>query len=201
MSLVEHHDKVVARPLKVLIPLIQQDIEEGDHAAETASMPYYKAAGEKLIEAKSQMKRGDWEPWVKRNFNVTSRTASLYMSYAHSTINTQIGSRQPTSLRDFQRQQSPDAKSYQEQTVRPIFPPTTNQQIKETLKQVDVEFLNTRRDEIKRADERDAQRQLALQLIDIGYKALASKLHPDKGGSREAMSRLNSVRDRLKGAV
>jgi DnaJ-class molecular chaperone len=40
--------------------------------------------------------------------------------------------------------------------------------------------------------------KLAMQLIDIGYKALATKFHPDKGGSRDAMSRLNEVRDRLK---
>jgi hypothetical protein len=31
-----------------------------------------------------------------------------------------------------------------------------------------------------------------------GYKALAAKLHPDKGGSHEAMARLNRVRDNLK---
>jgi hypothetical protein len=32
---------------------------------------------------------------------------------------------------------------------------------------------------------------------DMGYKALALKLHPDVGGSAEAMSRLNRVRERL----
>jgi hypothetical protein len=35
---------------------------------------------------------------------------------------------------------------------------------------------------------------LALQLIDIGYKVLSVKLHPDKGGSHDAMRRLNKVR-------
>jgi hypothetical protein len=36
------------------------------------------------------------------------------------------------------------------------------------------------------------------RMIDIGYKALAMKLHPDKGGSQEDMARLNRVRDRLR---
>jgi hypothetical protein len=45
------------------------------------------------------------------------------------------------------------------------------------------------------------QRRLGVELIDIGYKALESKLHPDKGGSQEAMSRLNRVRSLLKGAL
>jgi hypothetical protein len=31
---------------------------------------------------------------------------------------------------------------------------------------------------------------LGLRLIDIGWKVLARELHPDKGGSREAMTRL-----------
>jgi hypothetical protein len=43
-----------------------------------------------------------------------------------------------------------------------------------------------------------AQKALGRRLIDIGYKALASKLHPDKGGSPEGMSRLNTVRDQLR---
>lgn len=64
--------------------------------------------------------------------------------------------------------------------------------------QVDIDILNRRREALNRADEREAERKLALQLIDIGYKALATKLHPDKGGSRDAMSRLNRVRDHLR---
>jgi hypothetical protein len=68
--------------------------------------------------------------------------------------------------------------------------------IKEQIERVDIEAL--RQENLKREEERRLQQRLALQLIDVGYKALATKLHPDKGGSREAMSRLNAVRDRLK---
>ena len=49
-----------------------------------------------------------------------------------------------------------------------------------------------------REDETKLHRDLADELIDIGYKALATKLHPDRGGSRDAMARLNIVRDELK---
>jgi hypothetical protein len=45
---------------------------------------------------------------------------------------------------------------------------------------------------------RASRRKLALRLIDIGFKILDKELHPDKGGSRNAMARLNRVRDRLK---
>jgi hypothetical protein len=50
--------------------------------------------------------------------------------------------------------------------------------------------------------ERTAERRLALRLIDIGYKVLSVELHPDKrGGSHEAMQRLNAVRSRLREAA
>jgi hypothetical protein len=68
--------------------------------------------------------------------------------------------------------------------------------VKKILGRVDLDVL--RQSELKRVEERDAEHKLALQLIDIGYKTLATKLHPDKGGSRDAMARLNRVRDRLK---
>jgi hypothetical protein len=43
--------------------------------------------------------------------------------------------------------------------------------------------------------EAELQRQLGVQMIDTGFKALATKLHPDhNGGSTEAMARLNQVR-------
>jgi hypothetical protein len=38
------------------------------------------------------------------------------------------------------------------------------------------------------------RRDLAKELIDIGYKALATRLHPDRGGSKDAMVRLNDLR-------
>jgi hypothetical protein len=49
-----------------------------------------------------------------------------------------------------------------------------------------------------RDDEVRLHRELAEELIDIGYRALATKLHPDRGGSKGAMARLNCVRDELK---
>ena len=45
---------------------------------------------------------------------------------------------------------------------------------------------------------RKVRRDLAFKVIDIGFKVLATKLHPDKGGSTEAMTRLNNIRQSLK---
>jgi hypothetical protein len=41
-------------------------------------------------------------------------------------------------------------------------------------------------------------RELIVQLIDAGYRAMAKTLHPDMGGSHEDMTRLSTVRDELR---
>ena len=183
-AMTQQRDAAIARPLKVLVPLIQDDIKQGDDAADRAGMPYYQAAGEKLREAKSQLKHGEFVPWVKRHFPISVVTARRYMQLAENESALSF-----SSLSHFIRETS--NPNYN----RPS-PVTTN--IKHIIERVDTETLNLRKEELKRADARVAERQLALQLIDIGYKVLARTLHPDKGGSRDAMARLNAVRDRLK---
>jgi hypothetical protein len=182
----------LARPLRVLVPLIKEDLQHGREAAERAGMPYYQAAGEKFIEAKSQMKHGEFEPWVKRNFGISRKTASLYMGLVRHLES--FPGETFTSQREFRREVLGETRHETREE-------TWHKPIKQIVSRVDIETLNLKREELKRQDERDAQRQLALQLIDIGYKVLARSLHPDKGGSREAMSRLNTVRERLKQAA
>jgi hypothetical protein len=132
-----------------------------------------------MLEAKGQLPRGEFTTWVKRNFGLGKSQSALYMSYANTTSNTQkSGAPDFTSMRDFEREGLGVERS-------------------ETRK-ADANTLILREADLNRAAERKAQRQLALQLIDLGFKALATKLHPDKGGSPDAMVRLNEVRDRLK---
>lgn len=192
-NLATQERKAIARPLRILVPLIKEDLRHGDDAAKSASMPYYCAAGEKMIEAKSQLAHGEFQPWIKRNFRIGFAQANLYMSYARAT-----GGKQSSlpgnfsSMDDFKRRHL---------GYKGVIPGSQrdkdwHEPVKKIMGRVDLEAL--RDTELKRAEERDAERKLALQLIDIGYKTLATKLHPDKGGSRDAMRRLNTVRDRLK---
>jgi hypothetical protein len=188
----------IARPLRVLVPLIKDDLQRAREAAERAGLPYFRDAGEKLLEAKEQLAHGEFLPWVKRNFALSMETAKHYMRLAEHAAEhaaEQNGSALPfSSLSDFIRKTS-NPNYNLPHTVRP---PTWHEPVKKIVERVDTDTLNLAREELKRADEREAQRKLALQLIDIGYKVLAQELHPDKGGSRDAMTRLNHVRDRLK---
>jgi len=45
-----------------------------------------------------------------------------------------------------------------------------------------------------REEEVRLHRELAIELVNLGYKAMAMRLHPDRGGSKDAMARLNRVR-------
>jgi hypothetical protein len=77
--------------------------------------------------------------------------------------------------------------------------PTWQPAVQRVVQRVNVAALIA--DEQSHTKERKLIHDLAEQLIDIGYKVLASQLHPDKGGSPEAMARLNKVRQLLKEAI
>lgn len=172
----------VGRPLTTLVELIKKAV------ARSA-----EEIGELLVEARPQFSAAaEFYSWTNRNFGFRQSQANEYLrlgKYRESST----GAQHFSSLREFNRQT----------TDRPSAAGTGKvswqQPVQQILGRVDLDTL--RDAELKRAEERDAERRLGLQLIDIGYKALATKLHPDKGGSRNAMARLNQVRDRLKASV
>jgi hypothetical protein len=192
-SLAVQEEKQVARPLSVLVPLIQKDLEQAGEAAQRASMPYYKSAGDKMLEAKGQLSRGEFIPWLNRNFSISEQTARRYMSFAVATRDIQNeGSPSFSSLNDFHKQTGSSA--YREVTSKKGW----HEGVKSNIERARAEAQRIKNENLSRQQERDEERKLALKLIDIGFKVLAKELHPDKGGTRDAMSRLGRVRDRLK---
>lgn len=171
---------------------IRNYLQQAKEAAEKAATPYFILAGEELLAVKGELSPGEFTGWVERNFDFTDRTARRYMALAveikglpeRTRVSAQT---QADVLRAIGQPPQEEGARARDRAIRPI------------LEKIDTNTLSLRRDELKRREEREAERQLALQLIDIGYKILAQKLHPDKpDGSREAMRRLNAVRDRLK---
>ena len=176
----------VARPVKVLVPLIKEELEAGD----TAGVEHYRRAGELLHEAKEQIAHGDWKDWLSRHFHKSATQANAYMKLA--TASKKTPSTTFSSLNAAIRSMNPHSNiGAQAGWTEPV---------KQALGKIDYAAL--RQDNLNRAEARELERKLALQLIDIGFKVLAQKLHPDKkGGSQESFVRLKSVRDRLKNAV
>jgi len=174
----------VARPLKVLIPLIKDDLKHAD----SAGLEHYRRAGDKLREARGQVAGHRWTTWLTQNFALSRTTAWNYMrlSEKYEDGSVQRGEQSGMSLREIIGQASTREKQHR-QARRPMH---------EAIGDVDVPNLARERE--TRQEETRLHRELALQLIDIGWKALATRLHPDRGGSAQAMRRLNRVRDELK---
>jgi hypothetical protein len=171
-------DHKIGRPLKILIPLIKDELQAGDDAG----LAHYRRAGRMLIEAKEQIGFGAWGRWLTKNFELSSRQASRYMWLARTVEDTDTTSvARDRSLTDAIGEKRSKTK------WRPLF---------EAAGRVNVPRLADERQ--ARDREVELHRELAMQLIDLGYRAMATRLHPDRGGSRDAMTRLNVVRDELK---
>lgn len=170
----------IARPLKVLVPLIKTQLEAGDEAG----LEHYRKAGEMLNEAKGQVPRGSWSRWLKKNFELSQNTAIRYMRLARVA-----------EADDLQF-----TTGGEKHTLKSVIGEKPTRHAWQTVHQAADKVNVTRLADERQS--RDAEiklhRDVAMQLIDLGYRALATRLHPDRGGSREAMMRLNVVRDELK---
>lgn len=184
MKTLEKVDRSISRPLKVLVPLIKQDIRDG----EEAGTPYFAAAGEKLLEAKPQVPHGEWEIWVRKNFNRTQQTVGKWMKLAKHKLNARVHYRPPRTLSEF-------TEPNRDKGHRPKW----HAPVAEALKRAHPHLTSKPAEAESRETEGSKKRALAIELIDIGYRILATKLHPDKGGKNgDGMQRLNEVRAVLK---
>jgi Protein of unknown function (DUF3102) len=86
----------------------------GNEAAQAAGMPYYRAAGEKMLEAKAQLKHGEFGPWIKRKFSISDRQARTYMALAKTEVHFRFESRfySPTFNADQQAKPNQCADRY-----------------------------------------------------------------------------------------
>jgi hypothetical protein len=173
----------VARPLKILIPLIQSELQHGN----SAGHEHYTRAGEMLIEAKKQVADGGWGRWLTKNFDLSQVTAQRYMRWARQQQMRHGVTEAPASMREMigeTERRRDERQSKQQQAFRRV------------LRDVAADtFVQERQND---DNEIRLHRELAEQLVDAGYRALATRLHPDRGGSKDAMMRLNRVRDELK---
>jgi hypothetical protein len=184
-SVAVRSNQQIARPLKILIPLIQSSLQQGN----SAGREYYTKAGQELLEAKGQVSPGGWSQWLTKNFDLSHRQANEYMLLARKANEARAtGADLPTGsmrvIRGATDRDREERQSTQQQNFRRV--------LRDVAADTFVQERQSRDDEIK------LHRDLAEELIDIGYRALATKLHPDRGGSKDAMARLNRVRDELK---
>jgi hypothetical protein len=180
----------VVRPLPILADLIRKDLVSAEDAANQASMPYREAIAEKLTEARGHFSTyKEFVSWAEANFDIKERTTKRYLSLGKYIENNEGRDRPFETFAGFQRHvgQNPGG-------VRPSW----GGDVREAVAKARAEQLRLEKEHLNQVEEDRAQEKLALRLIDIGFKILSKELHPDKGGSRDAMQRLNRVRDLLK---
>ena len=189
-ALAKQDSREVARPLRTLERLIKDDIEAG----EKAGMDYYRSAGEKLNEAQDGHFDGNtsgfWR-WAEKSFGKSKATIRVWMALGAHKASKRFKTLEEVEQKVF---------GYPRGGVRPRrdYVPVIDEVVEKA--RGDARRLAAQ-DELTRAQERDAEAKLGMRLIDIGFRVLAQELHPDKGGSRETMARLNRVRDRLRANV
>jgi hypothetical protein len=172
------HQQHVVRPPQELAPLIQQDLAEANRAAADAALPYHQAAGEKLLEAKASLAHGEFESWIKRNLKISQRQARRYMQLARAAIE-QNGLASPNSFKSIS-----DA-------IRQTSDPNYNRRRSRTTEGPRARSTSADREAVSMT------RKLAKRMVNVGYKSLAQKMHPDCGGSTIEMASLNDVRGML----
>lgn len=185
-TLEKRNDQKLARPLKVLVPLIKDDLQERKKLRDGASFELETKIGEELIEAKSQLTVTQWGDWLRKNFHLSQSTANTWMRATRKLF---AGEEFAT----LSHVKGDMRKGHEAPWATPV---------KERAEQARRQMEVFAKQERSRTEERNAERKLGLQIIDIGFKVLATKLHPDKmDGSHEAMRRLNAERLRLKQAA
>jgi hypothetical protein len=187
-TLQKQTEKRVARPLKVLVPIIKQHIREMRDAQDEAAVPYQIKIGEELIEARASFDSAlEFDHWCRKTLGITGSTATTWMRRASN----------PTP---FVRGETASRNIYNDQ--RDHHQPKWKDNVKDLVDRARLSARILAERELSERKERDEERKLGLRLIGIGYKILSVELHPDKrGGSHAAMSRLNKVRNRLKEAA
>lgn len=177
----------IARPLKTLIPMIQSELQQGNDAGHE----HYRRVGQMLIEAQDQVTPGGWTTWLTKNFDLSRSTAGVYMRWAREYDALGRGSTQPryqsmNEMRGGTERAREERQSKQHQNFRRVLRDVTR----------DQEVFTQERQRVD--EEIQICRKLAIKMIDLGFHALAKTLHPDRGGEKEAMTRLNRIRDELK---
>ena len=175
------------------MPIIKKDLQDMKAAADEAAVPYQIKIGGELIEAKSDPKLSSkiiFDDWVEKTFRIKASTATIWIRKAGLSADGAVFK----SAEDVYGGYDRDKRAHHQPKW---FPP-----VKDLVDRAQNAARLFRERQLSSEKERAAERRLALRLIDIGYKVLSVELHPDKrGGSHEAMQRLNAVRARLRDAA
>jgi hypothetical protein len=187
---VKDREEVMRSPA-VLKPLIEEQVELGYRAGSS----FFVRAGVMLVEARKGIQsKNAWHHYVARlrpnGYVISGRQATLWMRLGRSE-GLGLGHRTATQAESDPRTRGDGSKSPWN-LGRPGQPGRGP----DRLEVVDRDAVR-RNDRIAFDEQRRKERAEMLLLIDAGYKAMAMKRHPDKGGTKDTMTLLKDARDIL----
>lgn len=189
----------VTRSLSVIAGLIKKELRAAEEAADAARQPYFEVVGDLLAEARPQFDTAaEFLSWTWREFRFKQTQSYNYLSLGKKRETYITRAKEPPSYESLRHYQRATGRSTEPTSGRSYRAPEWKEPVDNLAERARREQERLQEEEMTRRQEREAERALALKLIDIGFKVLAKELHPDKGGSREAMARLSRVRDRLR---
>jgi hypothetical protein len=187
----------VVRPLRLIEAEIRVHLDAGDAAAREAAEPHYRRAAPLLREAKRDHFEGNtvgFFEWVMKKFGKSKTQTIRWIEYSRDEADKSF-----KSLHEVEY--TPKSQGGMGHTPRAAR--SWTQPVDEIAERARKQaFRLAQEDALTRAQEREAERQLADRLIDIGYKVLAKELHPDKmRGDKSAFQRLGRVREKLRHCI
>jgi hypothetical protein len=186
-AIAEKSSSEVQRSPSVLVPLIKSALASAQRT--------HQEVADLFVEAREGFDTSaEFLSWAFRHFNIRESQANDYLTVGRQR---RIGTAATgsTSLKDALRKVGRHRPK--SGAVHRAWQPDVDALAERTRREQE-RLAKLAEEEMTRKQEREAQRELSLRLIDIGYRVLAKELHPDKGGSREMMARLNRARDHLK---
>jgi hypothetical protein len=194
-----------AAQLEALLPQIQARHEMVErHLAGTLECA--QEAGEALLEAKKLTGHGGWLPYLKE-CGIPARTASDYMRIAKNWTKAKSATLPDLSYRGAISYLRRETKEHMARILaQPDEPEETEEKTEDAEREARIATQDgewaakePERQSRRKAEEAAAEKKLtrAQDLIVAGYKVLAAKAHPDKGGSNAEMAELNELRDDL----
>jgi hypothetical protein len=205
--------KPLALPLKKLADLIKSDlsaitqieVEEAELMAgriNERAMKYRIAIGEKLLAAKEQVKHGHFEKWVKTNFPIGYSASKEWMRMAKAQ---NFGGPKFSSAADLHRKTRKPRKGGTGISAkrRAEWKKIEEKRMEDFLRDFASQggFETFEAETETQSQEQKLINKMAGEIVNAGYKLMATRLHPDKGGSEDGMRRLNAAREQLRRCI
>jgi len=185
-------DRQITESLDVIVKRIKKNLALMVSIAERMTYDQQVEIGKDLLLAERKV-TGSWYRWLDKNFSMSIQTAKRYMLAARKERekHTIAGKRRFRNITEALRDTDPTyALPRHKKNEQPI---------RNIVDEIDTDiFAERQKTETK---ERRLKKEMALELVEAGFRALSHKFHSDKGGSDDAMRRLDEVRKILSHAI